>query len=165
MIFNSLTFIFICLIPSILLVLLIEKWGGKHRIFLQNTVLSLFSLLFFAWSGTQHLKILAFLILMNYTAGILSKKNRNFLLAGIGLNLFVLFYFKYLTMLLTAYNDFFHKDIFFGEIIAPLGISFIIFQCISYLMDLYQEKAEISRNFLHFALYIAYFPKLSYIRL
>ena len=57
---------------------------------------------------------------------------------------------------------FLHRDFFLWEIIAPLGISsFIIFQCISYLMDLYQGKAQTCRNFLDFALYISFFPKLS----
>ena len=53
MIFNSLTFVFVCFIPCILLLLLLEKAGGRFRIRLQNTVLLLFSVLFFAWSGTE----------------------------------------------------------------------------------------------------------------
>ena len=69
MIFNSLTFIFVCFLPCILLILLLEKVGGGFRIRLQNTVLLLFSLLFFAWSGTEHLKVLILLIVMNYVFG------------------------------------------------------------------------------------------------
>lgn len=48
MIFNSLTFIFICFVPSILLLLIIEKIGGKHRIKIENMILLLFSLLFYS---------------------------------------------------------------------------------------------------------------------
>ncbi len=43
---------------------------------------------------------------------------------------------------------------------APLGISFIIFHCISYQMDLYQKRAEPGKNLVNFALYITFFPKL-----
>ena len=52
---------------------------------------------------------------------------------GILLNLGVLFYYKYLNLVITTYNDILHRDFFLWEIIAPLGISFIIFQCISYI--------------------------------
>lgn len=161
MIFNSFTFIFVCLVPSIFFVLLAEKFGGRHRILIQNTVLLLFSFLFFAWSGTQHVKVLAALILVNYGAGLLSAKSKKFLLAGVFLNLGILFYFKYLTLLITTYNEVLHRDLYFGEILAPLGISFLVFQCISYLLDIYHGKAKVCKNLLHFALYVAYFPKLS----
>src|SRR5699024_5101815 len=86
---------------------------------------------------------------------------RALLIIGVVLNLGVLFYYKYLNLIITTYNDILHRDFFLWEIIAPLGISFIIFQCISYLMDLYQGKAQTCRNFLDFALYISFFPKLS----
>ena len=159
--FNSFTFLYFCLLPSILLVLLAEKFGGKYRIRIQNMILVSFSLLFFAWSGTQYLKVLLFLIFINYFVGIFSKKCKYILLAGVVLNLFVLFYYKYFTLIVSTYNEWFHKDLFFGEIIAPLGISFIVFQCISYLMDIYQKKTDVCKNLLDFSLYISYFPKFS----
>lgn len=161
MIFNSLTFIFLCFIPCILCILAAEKAGGRFRIRIQNVILLLFSLLFFAWSGTQYIKALIFLIVLNYVLGLLGKRSRALLIIGVVLNLGVLFYYKYLNLIITTYNDILHRDFFLWEIIAPLGISFIIFQCISYLMDLYQGKAQTCRNFLDFALYISFFPKLS----
>ena len=133
MIFNSLTFIFLCFIPCILCVLLIEKIGGGLRVRIQNVILVLFSLLFYAWSGTQYIKILFSLILLNYVLGFFIKKSRAILALGILLNLGILFYYKYLNMVITTYNDILHRDFFCWEIIAPLGISFIIFQCISYI--------------------------------
>lgn len=42
-----------------------------------------------------------------------------------------------------------------------MGISFIIFHCISYLMDLYQDREEPERNAVAFALYISFFAKLA----
>ena len=160
MIFNSLTFIFLCFIPCILCILVAEKAGGRFRIRIQNVILLLFSLLFFAWSGTQYIKALIFLIVLNYVLGLLGKRSRALLIIGVVLNLGVLFYYKYLNLIITTYNDILHRDFFLWEIIAPLGISFIIFQCISYLMDLYQGKAQTCRNFLDFALYISFFPKI-----
>lgn len=161
MIFNSFTFIFICLIPSIILVILAEIWGGRHRIFLQNCVLTAFSVLFFAWSGTKHLKALAFLIFGNYIIGLCAAKYKKILISGIIFNLFILFYFKYLNLVFSTIAEIFHKDADFIEIFAPLGISFIVFQCISYLMDLYQETEQPCKDLLSFSLYIVFFPKLS----
>ena len=161
MIFNSLIFIFICFIPCILCILLTEKMGGRFRIRIQNGILLIFSLLFFAWSGTQYIKVLVFLILLNYVLGRLKSRNKYVLILGVILNLGVLFYYKYLNLIITTYNSILQRDFYLWEIIAPLGISFIIFQCISYLMDLYQGKAETCKNFLDFALYVSFFPKLS----
>lgn len=161
MIFNSLTFIFLCFIPCILCLLITEKAAGRFRIRIQNGILLLFSLLFFGWSGIQYVQILLLLILLNYILGLLGKKFKAVLIVGVLLNLGVLFYYKYLNLIVSTYNDIFHQNCSLWEIIAPLGISFITFQCISYLMDLYQSKDQVCSNALDFALYISFFPKLS----
>ena len=162
MIFNSLTFILICFIPSTLCTLFIEKFGkGKNRIKLQNAVLLFFSLLFFAWSGTQHIKVLLFLIFANYIFGCLKNKAKPALLIGVAVNLAVLVYFKYPYQIAEVFNRVFEREFAAWDIIAPLGISFIVFQAISYLMDLYNNRAEVCTNFLDFALYMSFFPKLS----
>lgn len=161
MIFNSLTFIFICFIPSILLLLIIEKIGGKYRIRIENMILLFFSLLFYSWSGTQYLKVLFLLLIGNYMLGFFIEKRKVVLLVGIGFDLFILFYYKYLTLVLSTIQKLFYEEISIDEIIAPLGISFIIFQCISYLMDVYHEKATACKNLLDFSVYLTYFPKIS----
>ena len=161
MIFNSLTFIFVCFVPCILLVLITEKAGGRFRIRIQNMILLLFSLLFFAWSGTEHLKVLLLLIIMNYVFGWFKEKARFMLVIGVVLDLAVLIYYKYVYLILDTVNRIFQRELVLWDIIAPLGISFLVFQSISYLLDLWNDKAEICRNFLDFALYLSFFPKLS----
>ena len=42
----------------------------------------------------------------------------------------------------------------------PLGISFYTFQAISYLIDQYNGKYPAERNFLHFLLFVSWFPQL-----
>jgi D-alanyl-lipoteichoic acid acyltransferase DltB (MBOAT superfamily) len=44
-------------------------------------------------------------------------------------------------------------------VILPLGISFITFQKIAYLVDAYQGKTR-EYNFLHFCLFVTFFPQL-----
>lgn len=94
------------------------------------------------------------LILFNYIVGMAWRECRSVLLLGVFYDLFILFKYKYLSLVLSFFLGKAEK------IIAPLGISFIIFHCISYLMDLYQRKAEPEHNLIHFSLYITFFPKL-----
>ena len=42
----------------------------------------------------------------------------------------------------------------------PIGISFYTFQVISYVIDVYNEKAKAQKNFLKFATYVSLFPQL-----
>ncbi|MDF1547663.1 MAG: MBOAT family protein, partial [Bacteroidales bacterium] len=46
------------------------------------------------------------------------------------------------------------------NVVLPVGISFYTFQTISYTIDVYRNKIEVSKNFLNFAVYVAYFPQL-----
>lgn len=160
MIFNSFSFIFICLIPAVLSVVVLEKIGGKYRIRLQNLVLLCFSILFFAWSGTVYLKALLLLIVLNYVVGMLKDKIKGILIMGIIADIGILIYYKYLYLLVSTLNGFLHQEYELWDILVPIGISFIIFECISYLMDLYLERADKCSNFFDFALFIAFFPKL-----
>ena len=160
MIFNSFSFIFICLIPAILFVLVIDKIGGKYRIRLENMILLCFSVLFFAWSGTVYLKTLLLLIVLNYSVGMLKDKIKWILIVGIIADVGILIYYKYLKLIVSTLNGFLHQEYKLWDILVPLGISFIIFECISYLMDLYLERADKCSDFLDFALFISFFPKL-----
>ena len=45
-------------------------------------------------------------------------------------------------------------------ILVPLGVSFFTFRLISYVLDVYREKIEPTRDFVAFANYIAFFPCL-----
>ncbi len=47
------------------------------------------------------------------------------------------------------------------ELIAPLGISFYSFMMISYLMEIYNDKASAERNFLKYLTYVLYFPHVT----
>ena len=45
-------------------------------------------------------------------------------------------------------------------ILLPIGFSFYVLQNISYLIDVYRGQAGSEKDFIHFALYTAYFPKM-----
>ena len=83
---------------------------------------------------------------------------------GILVNLSLLFYFKYwnffLTELNTAFASFGFNELYWKEVLLPIGISFFTFQKISYLVDIYRGTAERAKSFVNYALYVALFPQL-----
>lgn len=46
------------------------------------------------------------------------------------------------------------------DIILPVGISFYTFQTLAYTLDIYLKRAEPSKSFLDFALFVTFFPQL-----
>jgi len=94
------------------------------------------------------------------------KTRRKFLLAiSIVVNLGLLGYFKYGEFLL---ENFIALAAAAGvayqppewNIILPVGISFYTFQTMAYSLDVYLRRAEPSKSFLDFALFVTFFPQL-----
>jgi D-alanyl-lipoteichoic acid acyltransferase DltB (MBOAT superfamily) len=46
------------------------------------------------------------------------------------------------------------------QILVPIGLAYYSLQSISYLVDVYRKQTPASNDFIDFALYLAYFPKL-----
>lgn len=79
---------------------------------------------------------------------------------GVILNIVLLLGFKYLPFFLKLiFNIQINTPESSLKIIAPLGISFFTFECISYLIDVYRG-APATDNFLKFATYKLFFAKL-----
>lgn len=81
------------------------------------------------------------------------------------LNLGILFFFKYFNFVFTSLSAIANKlGIVFAQpkldLLLPVGISFYIFQALSYTMDIYRKKLEVERNFFTYALYVSFFPQL-----
>ena len=74
---------------------------------------------------------------------------------GIIFNIVVLFWFKYFNFFVKNLNDFFYQDFLLRDILLPIGISFIVFQQIAYLVDTYKRKTE-DYTFIEYLLYIFY---------
>ncbi len=75
-------------------------------------------------------------------------------------NLGMLAYYKYTGFLVENINAIMDGDISFGKIALPIGISFFVFEAISYAVDLYRRQMEPARSTLDFCFYISFFPKL-----
>lgn len=81
------------------------------------------------------------------------------------LNLLVLFLFKYFDFAVENINRILAKcnvalltPSF--DVLLPVGISFYIFQALSYTMDVYRKEIPAEKNFLKYALFVSFFPQL-----
>ncbi len=84
------------------------------------------------------------------------------LAAAVAVNLGVLGWFKYYGFFVTSVADFlgvFHlnADLPLLRILLPVGISFLTFRVLSYVVDVYRGKLHTS-SLLDFAVYVAFFP-------
>lgn len=167
MVFSSLVFLTVFLPITVFLYYLIPS------ILWKNTVLLLGSLVFYAWGEPKYVFLMMSSILVNYIVGIgihqvkqNGKRGTVLLTAGILFNLGLLVYFKYFTFLAECAARIFRCSFSIKEIILPIGISFFTFQSMSYVIDVYREKADdessyvVQKNLLSLALYISMFPQL-----
>lgn len=155
--FSTLFFIFTWL-PCVLFVYFIFPKKFK------NLVLLVASLIFYAWGEPVYIILLLVLILCNYVfARILEVKRKGrklFFIEVLAFDIFILFYFKYYGFVLDSFFTITHMDIPFKIFDMPLGISFISFTLLSYLIDVYRRKVTAEKNIFDFALFVSFFPKL-----
>lgn len=156
MVFSSAIFIFLFL-PLVFLFYFIVPKNTK------NSVLLIFSIIFYLFGGPKYLLLLMSVVLINYTGAIIINKSENkklFLIITITLNLLILFYFKYTGFFLENINSLLGLSIKIPKIILPIGISFYTFQAMSYTIDVYRKKVKLQKNFLTLLLYVSLFPQL-----
>jgi len=75
-------------------------------------------------------------------------------------NLCVLFYFKYFNFFIDIISLITSRNINIFKVLLPIGISFYLFQAMSYVIDVYNGKVNVQKNFFQLALYISLFPAL-----
>ncbi len=80
--------------------------------------------------------------------------------AGVAGNLAVLGYFKYSDFGLHAWAELTGSTGRGWQVILPIGISFYVFHCISYLVDVYRRDASPPEHYTDFAAFTALFPHL-----
>jgi alginate O-acetyltransferase complex protein AlgI len=164
MLFSSFIF-FIFLIPVVALFHIIRNSNGK------KSVLLIFSYGFYAYWDWKFCALLAFVTIANYYlcssisfTDRAEKKKKMFYLA-LSVNIAVLLFFKYFNFFAFNVNSLFsffgsYSDFLHLRVIVPLGVSFYIFQSISYSIDVYSGRFVHSKSLTDYALYISFFPKL-----
>ena len=81
------------------------------------------------------------------------------LLLGIAFNVAFLGYFKYIDFGRGAVNDIFGTNLVLTHVILPLGISFITFQKIAFLIDVHAGRVK-SFTLQDYCLFVLFFPQL-----
>jgi D-alanyl-lipoteichoic acid acyltransferase DltB (MBOAT superfamily) len=163
MLFNSYAFIF-----GFLPVVLAGFWLlALHRRDWALLWLTLASLCFYAWWRPVNVLLIMPSIVVNYGLARALQRHggtrpglaRAVLLGGIAFNVCFLGYFKYLTFLQSTINDVFGASVILSQVILPLGISFITFQKIAFLIDVHAGRVT-SFSFRDYALFVLFFPQL-----
>ena len=158
MVFNSLLFTF-AFLPFIVVAYYLLKREKQQNIFL------FFISLVIYFYGAKKLTIyLVISILVNYVIGLLIGKSKKckgiILLLGLLWNFGLLFYFKYYNFTITNINTIFSKSYLIKNIVAPLGISFFTFRCVSYIVEVYWGNCVAQKNIINLGLYISFFPQV-----
>ena len=159
MLFSSMTFVFMFL-PIVCSVYFLARKD------LQNYILLIASILFYAWGEPRYLAIMILTILVNYIGANYINRSRNIkhrkhlLFATILTDLGFLFYFKYFNFMLENIYALFGIGGRFINVVMPIGISFYTFQAMSYVIDVYRKDVKAERDIYKLALYITLFPQL-----
>jgi alginate O-acetyltransferase complex protein AlgI len=156
MLFNSQVFI----TGFLPIVLALYYVAAPHRT-ARQTIVVLASLAFYGWWDIRFVPLLAGLTLANWLIAqwFGARRARWIPVLGVVLNLAVLGLFKYADFFRgTAYallGESFHP----WDLILPLGVSFFVFQKISYLIDLRRGDRHVY-GFLDFCMFVTFFPQL-----
>ncbi len=163
MVFNSLQFlVFFIAVYSIYLVL-------GHRA--QNRFLLVASYAFYAAWDYRFLSLLIISTTIDYLIGLRIADNKSHMVrkrlisSTIIFHLGLLGFFKYFNFFADGLSGLvaligFSASHFTLDVVLPLGISFYTFVSMSYVIDVYRDRITPCRNFLDFALFIAFFPPL-----
>jgi len=127
------------------------------------------SLFFYAWWRPINVLIIAPSILINFAIARALSKTRlredrraastALLVLGIAFNVAFLGYFKYVNFFADVANDVFGAHLAFAKVVLPLGISFITFQKIAFLIDVHAGRVK-SFSLQDYGLFVLFFPQL-----
>ncbi len=125
-------------------------------------LLLLYSILFYIWGQGNYVLVLLLVVFLNYLLGLGIRTYRKpLLIIGIVLNVGILAVFKYFNFSVGNINAIFGLHINPASWQVPLGISFMTFMAIAYLVDVYRGNAVPSMNPFNLAFYLSFFPKIT----
>ena len=158
MVFTSLEFCFLFFPIVLFAFLLIKPEFG-------NGLLLMSSLIFYYIGAKEQILLLIIIIGIAYVGGVIESITKSVLKRKIALTIAVscmiltMAYYKYYNFVIYNVNTFFSTNIKDRSIALPIGISFFVFQAISYVVDVYRGEQALV-NPIDMGLYIAFFPQL-----
>ena len=160
MLFNS--YSFMIFFPIVLAIYFVIPKKARYMWLL------LASYYFYMGWNVKYAALIAFSTIITYVCGRLLGKtqHKKWVIGGcIGINLAILFFFKYFDFFMGSVNQVLAKvgvsPLQTGfDIILPVGISFYTFQALGYIIDVYRGDIEPEKNFFRYALFVSFFPQL-----
>ena len=159
--FSSLLFVHVFL-PAFLVAYWITPRAAKNWIAIAA------SLLFYAWGAPRFLPVVFGLGVVDYfishriAAVTRPRVKRLLLAAGVAMHLSILAYFKYSNFMIGELDELLiklgYEPLAWTHVVLPIGISFITFEEISYLTDVYRGDAHPARRLSYYLLFLTLFP-------
>jgi alginate O-acetyltransferase complex protein AlgI len=142
----------------------------EQRVRAKKWALILASLAFYTWGEPLFVPVVLASALIDYAlsraiaATASERKRRALLTLGIAVNLGVLVFYKYADFIAANLNlalkPFAGAEIPLLHIALPIGVSFVVFEKISYLVDCHRGLTKPARTFADYCLFVFLFPKL-----
>lgn len=160
MIFSSIEyFIFL---PVVIIVIALLKSNQIKKAFLLVA-----SYIFYAWWDWRFLFLMFTMSVVNYVIGRRiehsDSSKKRWLIASVIFNLTVLGCFKYYNFFIDSANDLLSVAgvrLPLLDVILPVGISFITFEVMSYVIDIYRGSNTSAKSFIDLSLLVSFFPHL-----
>lgn len=158
MLYNSYIFCLLFLPVVLSLYFLFNKYKKYNSALV---ILFFASIVFYSYDNAKYTVLLIGSIIINwFVSRILNqKRNKWYLIIGVGINIAIIFYFKYFTFFWENISKLLKYEYNLHNILLPLGISFITFQQISYIVDSYKGQTK-NYSFLEYAAFVTFFPQL-----
>ena len=159
MLFSSIPFLY-CFLPAVVLVYFLVPRK------LKNTILLLFSLVFYGWGEPKYVFLMIATIGVFYGCGLaIGKANTQtwkkvWLITSVAVGLGLLAIFKYADFFIENFNAATGISVPLLRLALPVGISFYTFQSLSYTVDVYRGNVPVQRNPISFGAYVTLFPQL-----
>lgn len=156
----------IAALPALFAVLsVLQGWRGKYGVLerIQKLVLLFSSYLFLLALDARFLFCILLVTALTYFLALRLEraKAKGWLSVAVLLLIGILWYFKYTGFFINSIRNAIGLDSVTLSIVLPVGLSFYIFSALSYVIDVYREEYPAEKDFVSFALYIAFFPKLT----
>ncbi|MDY7530368.1 MBOAT family O-acyltransferase [Pseudomonas sp. Bout1] len=161
MVFASLEFLTLFL-PAFLLIYALARPGWR------NVILLIGSWLFYGWLSPLFLFLHMVLTVVAWVGGLLVDRSREdgkgrvrLLIALIVFNTAVLCWYKYANIVAGTVSEvitwYGAMPLDWQRVALPAGLSFIVLQAISYLVDVHRHTVPVERSFINYATYISMF--------
>jgi D-alanyl-lipoteichoic acid acyltransferase DltB (MBOAT superfamily) len=132
-----------------------------------KVLLLMASYVFYMWWDPRFIVLILSSTVVDYCLGMLletatGRRKRVLLVVSLVVNLGILGFFKYYDFFAGSLADLLRipRSSVVLQVVLPVGVSFYTFASLSYTFDVYWGKMKAVRNFIDYALFIAFFPHL-----